>query len=481
MAEPFLATLRAMADVTVVEAAHEMQPHLVDWRKRHFGKAQAVVFPGTVDAVAAIIRQCAERRVPVYPQGGNTSVCGGSVPDERGDGIVLNLRRMNLVRRLDADDNSMVVEAGCVLAAVQEAARNADRLFPMSLGAEGSCQIGGNIATNAGGTAVVRYGNMRDLVLGLEAVLPDGTVWNGLRTLRKNNSGYDLKNLFIGSEGTLGVVTAAALKLFPLPRHTITAFVALALIEDAAALACEVQTQFPGLVSAIELVSASEMELVIRHVPGTVRPLATAAPWYALVEISGSEQEAVMAERLGAMLEPAMVTGSVLDATIATSERQRRQLWHIRHHVTEANVKEGMGITHDIAVPPASVARFVQRAEAALAVHFPQATPVIVGHLGDGNIHYIAMFPHVVWAGIPDKAAVTASLNHMLYDIAAELGGTFSAEHGVGSIHVDDMDRYKPAAELALMRTIKKALDPLGIMNPGRVLSNGSGATSLHG
>jgi D-lactate dehydrogenase (cytochrome) len=481
MAKSLLAALRSISDVNVVEDPEEMQPHLVDWRKRHFGKAQAVVFPRTVEAVSAIIRHCAERRVPVYPQGGNTSVCGGSVPDESGKGIVVNLRRMHHIRCLDADDNSAVVEAGCVLATVQEAARSVDRLFPMSLGAEGSCQIGGNIATNAGGTAVVRYGNMRDLVLGLEAVLPDGTVWNGLRTLRKNNSGYDLKNLFIGSEGTLGVVTAAALKLFPLPRHTITAFVALASIEDAAALASETQTQFPGLVSALELISSSEMELVIRHVPGTVRPLSTAAPWYALVEISGSELEAVMAQRLGSMLERAMLTGRVLDATIATSERQRGQLWHIRHHVTEANVKEGMGITHDIAVPPVGIARFIQRAEAALAAQFPQATPVIVGHLGDGNLHYIAMFPHSVWADIDDKRGVTTSLNHMLYDLAMDLGGTFSAEHGVGSIHVEDMDRYKPAAELALMRTIKRAFDPLGIMNPGRVLSHEPSANFVHG
>lgn len=470
MSEEFLITLRTIADSILIEDHLEMQPHLVDWRKRHEGTALAVALPRSTQAVSEIVGLCSKYRVPIFPQGGNTSVCGGSVPDTRGNGIVVNLRRMNRILSVDPEDNSLTVEAGCILASVQEAARAADRLFPMSLGAEGSCQIGGNVATNAGGTAVIRYGNMRDLVLGIEAVLPDGTIWNGLRTLRKNNSGYDLKNLFIGSEGTLGIITAAALKLFPLPRHSITALAAVASIEDAAFLATEVQIQFPGAVSAIELISSNELELVIKHIGGTASPFTGEAPWYALIEVDGAEGEALMSDRLAGMLEASMETGAVIDATIASNERRRQQLWHIRHHVTEANVREGMGLTHDIAVPPARVPQFVRRAEAALAAHFPRAVPVIVGHLGDGNLHYIAMFSHADWATTSDKPACTAAVNRLLYDIAVELGGTFSAEHGIGSIHLAEMQYYKQAPELALMRTLKQTIDPLGIMNPGRVL-----------
>ena len=470
MSEAFLIALRAVADARLIEQPIEMQPHLVDWRKRHHGAALAVALPGSTGAVSEIVKLCARHRVPIYPQGGNTSVCGGSVPDMRGNGIVLNLHRMNRILSVDPQDNAVIVEAGCVLANVQEAARAADRLFPMSLGAEGSCQIGGNIATNAGGTAVIRYGNMRDLVLGIEAVLPDGTIWNGLRTLRKNNSGYDLKNLFIGSEGTLGIVTAAALKLFPLPRHIIAAFVAVASIEDAARLATDVQSQFPGTVSAVELISASEFELVMTHIQGAARPLSDRAPWYVLLELAGAEAEDVMSERLTSILEASMNSGAIADATIATSGRQRQQLWHIRHHVTEANVKAGMGLTHDIAVPPAKIPPFVRRAEAVLAAAFPQAVPVVVGHLGDGNLHYIAMFSHADWSDTIDKAACTTAVGQLLYDIAFELGGTFSAEHGIGSIHLKEMTHYKPAVELAMMEKIKSVFDPAQVMNPGRVL-----------
>jgi FAD/FMN-containing dehydrogenase len=470
MSGAFLSELRAITDTLLIEERAAMQPHLVDWRKRHEGSALAIALPGTTEAVSAIVKLCARHRVPIYPQGGNTSVCGGSVPDMRGNGIVVNLRRMDKILSVDPQDNSLIVQAGCVLANVHEAARAADRLFPMSLGAEGSCQIGGNIATNAGGTAVVRYGNMRDLVLGIEAVLPDGTIWNGLRTLRKNNSGYDLKNLFIGSEGTLGIVTAAALKLFPLPRHTITALVAVASIEDAAQLATDVQGQFPGTVSAIELISASEFELVIAHIPGVTHPLSRRAPWYVLVELAGAEGEDVMSDRLTSALEVSMSTGAIADATIATSERQRQQLWHIRHHVTEVNVKAGMGLTHDIAVPPAKIPQFVRRAEVALASAFPQAVPVVVGHLGDGNLHYIALFSHTDWSVTADKSGCTSAVGHLLYDIASDLGGTFSAEHGIGSIHLKEMTRYKPAVELAMMERVKSLFDPACIMNPGRVL-----------
>lgn len=470
MSEAFLIALRTTADTLLIEEPMEMQPHLVDWRKRHEGRALAIALPASTEAVSEIVKLCAHYNVPIYPQGGNTSVCGGSVPDTHGKGIVVNLRRMNKILSVDPHDNSLIAQAGCVLANVQEAALAVGRLFPMSLGAEGSCQIGGNVATNAGGTGVVRYGNMRDLVLGIEAVLPDGSIWNGLRTLRKDNSGYDLKNLFIGSEGTLGIVTAAALKLFPLPHHTITALVAVASIEDGAQLANNVQAQFQGTVSAIELISASEFDLVIKYIQGTAQPLSNRAPWYVLVELASAESEDVMSDRLTSALEMSMSTGAVADATIATSERQRQQLWHIRHHVTEANVKAGMGLTHDIAVPPAKIPQFVRRAEMALRAAFPQAVPVVVGHLGDGNLHYIAMFSHADWSAVADKSGCASTVGHLLYDIAFDLGGTFSAEHGIGSIHLREMMRYKPAVELAVMEKIKSLFDPACIMNPGRVL-----------
>lgn len=465
-----LSRLRGIADLTLVTDAADMAPHLVDWRRRHFGRALAVAFPATTDAVSAGLRACHETGTRVFPQGGNTSVCGGSVPDDAGDAIVLNLARMNRIRALDADDDSIVVDAGCILQTVQEAAAGIDRLFPMSLGAEGSCQIGGNIATNAGGTGVLRYGNMRDLVLGLEVVLADGTIWDGLRTLRKNNSGYDLKNLFIGSEGTLGIVTGAALRLFPRPAHGVTAMLALTGTEPTLALARSLRAAFPGEVSALEIMSESQMSIVLRHIPGARLALPATADWYLLVELSGSTSPEMLEERLTDALAPALERGEVLDAVLATSERQRNELWGLRHHVTEGNVKEGMGLTHDIAVPLAQIGSFIASAEAWIAREAPRARPVVVGHLGDGNLHYIAMFPHDVWEAVTDKPALTARIGHALYDIAARLGGTFSAEHGIGSIHTGDMHRYKPAVELDLMRRIKLLLDPGNLMNPGRVL-----------
>ncbi|MBJ2152730.1 FAD-binding oxidoreductase [Paracoccus sp. IB05] len=465
-----LSRLRAIPGLAIVTDADDMAPHLVDWRRRHSGAALALVLPSDTAAVSAVLRACFETGTPVFPQGGNTSVCGGSVPDESGAGIILNLARMNAIRKIDADDDSIIVEAGCILQKVQEAAASADRLFPMSLGAEGSCQIGGNIATNAGGTGVLRYGNMRDLVLGLEVVLADGTVWEGLRTLRKNNSGYDLRNLFAGSEGTLGVITAAALRLFPRPPHTLTAMLAARGNDAVLALARQLRSAFPGEVSALEILSQSQMAIVLRHVPGAKLALPEDADWYLLAEVSGSTAPEALEERLTDALAPAFEAGAVLDAVLATSERQRGELWGLRHHVTEGNVKEGMGLTHDIAVPLAQIGPFIAAAGAWLARELPQAVPVVVGHLGDGNLHYIAMFSHADWAAVSDKPGLTAHLNHALYDIAAAMGGTFSAEHGVGSIHIADMARYKPEAELRMMRAIRQLLDPKGLMNPGRVL-----------
>ncbi|QCP53282.1 FAD-binding oxidoreductase [Trinickia violacea] len=455
----------------VVNAAADMSPHLIDWRKRHTGTAACVVFPRNVEQVSRVLAHCNANGIKVFPQGGNTSVCGGSVPDASGNSILLNLGKMNRILEINANDNSMTVEAGCILADLQEAALEADRMFPLTLGAEGSCQIGGNIATNAGGTNVVRFGNTRDLVLGLQVVLPDGKVWNGLRTLRKNNSGYDLKNLFVGSEGTLGVVTAASLKLFPKPRAVATALLGFDTVDAAVQAGIALQSAFPGELVGLELISQSEFEISLRHAAKARNPFQHTPLWMVLVELAASTGTSeALADRLTEALEAPSETGAIVDAVIASSEQQRGDLWHIRHSVTEANGREGMGLTHDIAVPTYRIPDFVAQAGAALAEHYPMAVPVIVGHMGDGNLHYIAMFTHEFWAQVPDKMRMQRDVSHLLYDIAAAMGGTFSAEHGIGSLHVEEMSRYKDAQELAMMRQIKDLLDPNDTMNPGRVL-----------
>lgn len=455
----------------VMDAQSDMEPHLVDWRKRHSGKAACVVFPRTTEQVSTVLAFCNDNAVKVFPQGGNTSVCGGSVPDHSGQSVLLNMRKMNRIIELNPRNNSMTVEAGCVLADIQAAALDADRLFPLTLGAEGSCQIGGNIATNAGGTNVLRFGNTRDLILGIEVVLPDGRIWNGLRSLRKNNSGYDLKNLFIGSEGTLGVVTAATLKLFPRPRAVATAMLGVETVSAAVDEGLKLQAAFPGELVGLELISQSEFEISLRHAANTRNPFQKTPSWTVLVELAAATGTSeALADRLTDALSQSFTDGVVQDAVIASSEQQREDIWRIRHSVTEANGREGMGITHDIAVPTYRIPDFVELAGRALTEHYPAAVPVVVGHMGDGNLHYIAMFPHAYWAGVEDKAGVQLKLSHILYDIAAEMGGTFSAEHGIGSLHVSEMGVYKDPAEIALMQQFKQLLDPKDTMNPGRVL-----------
>lgn len=454
----------------VLTAPEDQAKYLHDWRDRHHGRAACIVLPRSASEVASVLAFCNEQGIPVFPQGGNTSVCGGSVPSEDGAGVVVSLERLNTIREVNPDDNSITVEAGCVLAAVQEAARAVDRYFPLSLGAEGSCQIGGNLATNAGGTSVLRYGNTRDLVLGIEAVLPDGRVWNGLRTLRKDNSGYDLKNLFIGSEGTLGILTAATLKLFPLAPTTVTAMFALDTIEDAVALGARLAKRFPGELVALELMSLSETEIVLRHIPGSACPLAEPGQWQLIVELSSTAAAESLTEDLNACVEELISGGVVKDAAVASSEKQRQAIWHLRHNVTEANKREGMGLTHDIAVPIYKIPEFVNVANAMVASQHPGTRVVIVGHIGDGNLHYIVMVPHEQWRGTADKAGCQARLAHDLYDIAVPMGGTFSAEHGIGSLHLQEMAKYKDPVELGLMWQVKRMLDPKGIMNPGRVL-----------
>ena len=454
----------------VLTEESDVQPFVEDWWGRVRGDALCVVLPASVHEVSRVVALCAQEQVPVYPQGGNTSVCIGAIPPGRSGGIVLCLARMNAILDVNAYDNAITVQAGCVLAKVQEAARTVGRMFPLSLGAEGSCQIGGNIATNAGGTGVLRYGNMRDLVLGLEVVLPDGRVWNGLRSLRKNNSGYDLRNLFIGAEGTLGVVTAATLKLFSAPPFITTALFALPTIDKAVELGAVLSSAFPSELTALELISASQVRLVLTHVPDVGCPIGRDASWLVLVDLASNAASELTAERLAGEVEALMEDGSITDVVIATSESQRAALWHLRHSVTEANKKEGMGFSHDIAVPIFSVAEFVHSTGRAVTQAFPEAEIVVVGHLGDGNLHYNVMFSHEKWARAADHGTIRHDVNRLVYDQAALFLGTFSAEHGVGALHLREMARYKDPVELDMMQGLKRHLDPLNLMNPGRVL-----------
>lgn len=461
---------QAVSAASIKISAEDQSRYWNDWRDRHHGRSQCTVLPRDAREVAAVLALCNEERVPVFPQGGNTSVSGGSVPSADGRGVVLSLERLNKIREVNAANYSITVEAGCILAQIQEAARPVNRFFPLSLGAEGSCQIGGNIATNAGGTSVVRYGNTRDLVLGLEVVLPDGRIWTGLRTLRKDNSGYDLKNLFAGSEGTLGVITAAALKLFPLLPNTVTALFALDDIGATVALGSRIQEIFSSELVALELMSRSETEIVLRHVPGAVCPLEHKGQWQLIVELTSSAPESVLIEQLNAMLEQEIESGIVLDAVIATSGAQRDKIWHLRHHTIDGNKREGMGLTHDIAVPVYRLPEFITKSRDVLARSYPGTEVVIIGHIGDGNLHYVVMHSHPMWAALPEKEAYKQRLACDIYDIVASMGGTFSAEHGIGAIHLDEMAKYKNPVELALMWQVKRTLDPNGIMNPGRLL-----------
>lgn len=460
-----------VGDAGILTDPGDMASYLVDWRRRHTGTAFAVVKPAATDQVSRVLAYCNDQGIKVFPQGGNTSVCGGSVPGGTEEGIVLSLTRMNRILELNPANDSMIVEAGCVLQSIQEAAAREGRLFPLSLGAEGSCQIGGNLATNAGGTNVLRYGNARDLVLGLEVVLSDGRVWNGLRVLRKNNSGYDLKNLFIGAEGTLGVITAAALKLFPLPRSTVTAMFGTTSAQAAVDQGLRLKMRFSETLTALELISRSELDIALRHAcKGDADPVPGRPDWLVLVELSSPDQSMDLSGMLIDFMGEAADAGSVTDGVVASSERERAKLWKLRHSVTESNGREGMGLTYDIAVPVYKIPEFIAAANDALSGRFPHATPVVVGHMGDGNLHYIAMHSHDFWHALADKVRYQETLDTCLYDIADSLGGTFSAEHGIGALHLAQMKKYKPAVEISLMREIKQLFDPRDIMNAGRVL-----------
>jgi FAD/FMN-containing dehydrogenase len=467
---PLLARLSdIVGPVHLLTGPDDTRAYATDWRKRYLGRALAVARPATTAEVAAVVRLCAETRTAIVPQGGNTGLCGGATPDASGKQVVLSLGRMQRVRALDPVNNTITVEAGCVLANLQRAADGADRLFPLSLAAEGSAQIGGNLSTNAGGVQVLRYGNTRDLVLGLEVVLPSGEVWDGLRGLRKDNTGYDLKQLFIGAEGTLGVITAAVLKLFPRPRARATAVVALQTPRDALRLLDHAQARCGARLTAFELFSAICLALVRRHfnVPA---PFEAAYPQYALLELSDTHAGEELAALLESTLGDAIESGVALDAVIAKSGAQAKQLWALRENVSEAQAAEGPNIKHDISIPISRIGEFIEITDAKLAKAFPGVRMVTFGHVGDGNLHYNVAHPE---GG--DEAAFLArsgDVNRVVHDSVAAFGGSISAEHGLGQYKRDEILRYKSPVEMALMRSIKRALDPLGIMNPGKVLSS---------
>jgi FAD/FMN-containing dehydrogenase len=443
----------------VLTAPEDTKPYFTDWRRQYSGNAECVVRPGNTTEVAAVVALCAREAVAIVPQGGNTGLVGGSVPTGACREIVLSLSRMNRIRALDPLNDTATVEAGCVLAAIQQAAADAGRLFALSLAAEGSCQIGGNLSTNAGGVNVLRYGPAREQVLGLEVVLPDGRVWDGLRGLRKDNTGYDLKQLFLGAEGTLGVITAAVLRLFPRPTASASAWIALDSPKAAVELLGLLRERLGDRICAFELLSRACLDAVLAHAPGTQDPLAAAHPWYVLAELADSGAPGLLRERAEAALADCAERGALRDAALAHSGEQSRALWRIRETIPEAQFTN---VKHDISVPVSKIPDFVEQTGRALESAFPLSRIFCFGHVGDGNLHY-NVGPEML---MPRRAEVS----RIVYDMVAALGGSISAEHGLGQLKREEVRRHKAPLELELMRALKRTLDPKGLMNPGKLL-----------
>ena len=445
----------------------DMAPYLEERRELFHGRAAAVLKPASTEEVSAIMRIAHEAGVPIVPQGGNTGLVGGQIPDGSGDAIILSLSRMNRVRAIDTANNTLTVEAGVTLAGVQGEAEKAGRLFPLSLASEGSCQIGGNLASNAGGTQVLRYGNARDLVLGLEVVLANGDVWNGLTGLRKDNTGYDLRHLFLGSEGTLGIITAAVLKLFPRPEAVSTAFAAVPNVDAAVSLLRIADSVSGGQVSTFELVPRIGVDFVMTHLDGATDPLADRSPWYVLIEMTAGTR-AHLDEAMEASLKEGLEQGLVTDAALAQSETQRADFWRLRESLSDVQRLEGGSIKHDVSVPVSSMGAFIARAEKAVDERLPGVRVVAFGHIGDGNVHFNLSQPVAM-----EKQAfldLWGEMNGIVHGIVREMGGSISAEHGVGRLKRDEIAATKSPVEMELMRSLKRALDPKGILNPGKVV-----------
>jgi FAD/FMN-containing dehydrogenase len=448
--------------------------YLTDWRENYLGSAIAIVRPGSTEEVSKVVKLCVAEKVAVVPQGGNTGMVGGGTPQETGGEIVLSLNRMNRIVEVDAIGYSMTVEAGVILKTIQETAAEHDRLFPLSLASEGSCTIGGNLATNAGGVQVLHYGNARNLVMGLEVVLPNGDIWNGLRALKKDNTGYDLRDLYLGAEGTLGIITRAVLKLWPKPKDIATAWVAIPSPEAAVELLSGAHSASEDNVTSCELMGRQGIDLVLRHIPGAADPLAETHDWYVLLEWSSTrprrdgENQAGLAEKMEAYLGEAMEKGLVLDAVIAQNEAQARALWALRENHTEASKKEGPSIKHDISVSVSKIPTFVTEGLAAMKKALPECRPLTFGHVGDGNLHFNCQAP-AGW----DKARFAPHIHAVsaaIYDLVVSYGGSISAEHGIGRMKVEDLAHYRSKVELDVMRALKRALDPENTMNPGKII-----------
>ena len=465
-----LDTLRQAVGAAHVLIDGDLTAYEQDWRQRACGRALAVVRPGSTDEVAAVVRACAARGASIVPQGGNTGLAVGSVPDDSGTQVVLSLRRMDAVRAIDAANLTITVEAGGILQNLQQAAEQAGFLFPLSMASEGSCTIGGNLAANAGGTQVLRYGNARELCLGLEVVTAQGEVWNGLSGLRKDNTGYDLRDLFIGSEGTLGIITAATMKLYPLPAARLIAWAAVPSMQAAVDLLGLAHQHLGAGLTGFEVMNQFALSLVDKHYPQQRVPLFRTSPWCVLLENSDHESEDHARTLFERLLEAALEAGCVNDAVVAESLSQAQALWHIRESIALAQAEEGLNIKHDISVPVSRIPAFVAETDALLAQAIAGVRLVDFGHLGDGNLHYNVQAPE----GGDAKAFLREQeerINTLVFDAVARHGGSISAEHGIGSLKAAKLPHYKSPVALRMMRAIKQALDPKGIMNPGRVLA----------
>jgi len=453
---------------TLLNEPEQIAPYLIDHRRLYQGAALAVALPHSVEEVAMIVAFCHEHGVGVVPQGGNTGYCGGATPDASGRQLVLGLRRLNRIRAIDAGNDSITVEAGCILAHVQEAAAGAERYFPLSLGSEGSCQIGGNLATNAGGLNVVRFGMARQLTLGIEAVLADGRIYRGLRGLRKDNTGYNINDLLVGSEGTLGIITAATLRLYPRMRSTATAFIALTDLSAVVPLLAQLRAVAGESLSSYELIPRIGITLTTAHIPGVTDPLQAPQEWYVLCELA-SAASGPLEEQLAEALSNATEAGLVFDAAIASSERQRLEFWRLRESIPEAQRRAGPSLKHDVSVPVSVVPEFIRTASQWVSAHVPEATLVCYGHAGDGNLHF--NINRLEAAGGEAFMAREPEIKRAIHDLVAARDGSISAEHGIGQLKVAELERYAPENKLSVMRAIKLALDPRGILNPGKVLA----------
>ena len=465
----FVQTLAAIVgDAGLLTDADAIEPFLTEPRGTYRGQTELVVRPASTAELSAVMTACANAQIAMVPQGGGTGLCGGAVPSSTGDQVVISLARMNRIRSIDPHSFTMTVEAGCILADIQRAAESVDLLFPLSLGAEGSCQIGGNLSTNAGGTQVLRFGNSRDLVLGLEVVLPDGQVLDMLRGLRKDNTGYHLAGLFCGAEGTLGIISAAVLKLFPQPREVATALVAVPDLDAVIKLLSLARSATGDALSGCEFIPRIALEMVLRHIPGTRDPFPTPYPHYLLLEAQSGSEEGRVTQEVEKLLADAVDSELILDATVAQSPAQAEALWHIRESIPDAQKPEGLSVKHDVSLPIHLVPQFVKQASQLVQTEVPGIRVVAFGHVGDGNVHFNLSQPLDM-----DRATYAShrhKLSELVHELAMSMGGSFSAEHGIGQLKRDELRRYRSDSELQVMRKIKAALDPHGLMNPGKVL-----------